>query len=280
MLDYKTNVQYNLPDVPLAVRTYPASAATAMLPLTPANNWQPTMLMCGGSNLRSDQWVTNWNIAAYPADNSCVKISPEQDTTWQEEDSLDTGRTMGQFIILPDGRLWMGNGGALGTAGYGNESWAVGRSYCDRPLHDSWYFDPLAASGKRWTKAGTSKIDRLYHSAATLLPDGSVLVSGSNPNPDYVDRSIDPTITYVTEYRVEKFYPSYYDKTRPEPTGMPKTLGYGGAYFNVSLPSSTFGSSADFANTKFVVSRTGFSTHAMNSASFRSSDASRPLALC
>jgi hypothetical protein len=78
---------------------------------------------------------------------------------------------------------------------------AVGRSYCDRPLHDSWYFDPLAASGKRWTKAGTSKVDRLY---ATLLPDGSVLVSGSNPNPDYVDRSIDPTITYVTEYRVEK----------------------------------------------------------------------------
>lgn len=60
----------------------------------------------------------------YPADNSCVKMTPEQDATWQEEDSLDQGRTMGQFIILPDGRLWMGNGGALGTAGYGNESCA------------------------------------------------------------------------------------------------------------------------------------------------------------
>ena len=45
---------------------------------------------------------------------------------------------------------------------------------------------------------------------------------------------------------------------------MPSTLGYGGAYFNVSLPASTFSSSGDFAKTKFVVSRTGFSTHAMN----------------
>ena len=51
-----------------------------------------------------------------------LQITPESDPTWQEEDSLDQGRTMGQFIILPDGRLWMGNGGALGTAGYGNES--------------------------------------------------------------------------------------------------------------------------------------------------------------
>ncbi|KAL7409814.1 glyoxal oxidase N-terminus-domain-containing protein [Mrakia frigida] len=60
ILDYKNNQQYDLPDVPLAVRTYPASAATAMLPLTPANNWQPTMLFCGGTNLQEDQWVTTW----------------------------------------------------------------------------------------------------------------------------------------------------------------------------------------------------------------------------
>ena len=63
-LSISSTSSVDLPDVPLAVRTYPASAATAMLPLTPANNWQPTMLFCGGQNLRSDQWVTNWNIAA------------------------------------------------------------------------------------------------------------------------------------------------------------------------------------------------------------------------
>lgn len=80
---------------------------------------------------------------------------------------------------------------------------AIGRSYADQPLHQSWYFDPLAKSGSRWSMAGKSTIDRLYHSTATLLPDGSILVSGSNPNPDYVDKSIDPTITYVTQYEVE-----------------------------------------------------------------------------
>lgn len=51
-------------------------------------------------------------------------MTPDVSVDWEDEDSLDAGRTMGQFIMLPDGRLWMGNGAALGTAGYGNESCA------------------------------------------------------------------------------------------------------------------------------------------------------------
>jgi hypothetical protein len=46
------------------------------------------------------------------------------------------------------------------------------------------YFDPRQSAGSRWSKAGVSDIDRMYHSSATLLLDGSVLVSGSNPNAD------------------------------------------------------------------------------------------------
>lgn len=55
LLDYKAQKEYALPDMPHAVRTYPASAGTAMLPLTPANNWTATILFCGGSNIKSDQ---------------------------------------------------------------------------------------------------------------------------------------------------------------------------------------------------------------------------------
>jgi hypothetical protein len=51
-------------------------------------------------------------------------MTPDVSVDWEDEDGLDSGRTMGQFISLPDGRLWMGNGAALGTAGYGNESCA------------------------------------------------------------------------------------------------------------------------------------------------------------
>lgn len=43
-----------LPNTPHAVRTYPGSAATALLPLTPANNYTATILMCGGTNLQPD----------------------------------------------------------------------------------------------------------------------------------------------------------------------------------------------------------------------------------
>ena len=43
-----------------------------------------------------------------------------------------------QFINLPDGRLVLLNGAALGTAGYGTESWAIGQSYADQPLHQAW----------------------------------------------------------------------------------------------------------------------------------------------
>jgi hypothetical protein len=43
-----------------------------------------------------------------------------------------------QFINLPDGRLVLLNGAALGTAGYGTEAWAIGQSYADQPLHQAW----------------------------------------------------------------------------------------------------------------------------------------------
>ena len=55
ILDYKKKTEYQLPDMIHAVRTYPASAGTAMLPMTPANNWTATILFCGGTNLQSDQ---------------------------------------------------------------------------------------------------------------------------------------------------------------------------------------------------------------------------------
>ena len=56
------------------------------------------------------------------------------------------------------------------------------------------------------------------------------------------------------------------DKPKPVPTGLPTRLSYGGAYFNVTLPASTFSDLSQMNTTTFVLSRTGFSTHAMNSA--------------
>jgi hypothetical protein len=262
ILDYKKNVEYPLDDIPHAVRTYPASGGSVMLPLTPANNWTATVMFCGGSDLQPNQWRNN-ALADYPADASCVRISPDVDTKWYDDDSLPEGRTMGNMIALPDGKIFMVNGCNLGVAGFGNDSWAIGHSYADEPITRPIIYDPAAPAGSRWSRDGlsASTVPRVYHSSAILLPDGSVMVSGSNPNPDAY-----PTgLKYVTEYRVERFYPSYYDKKRPEPQGLIDQLGYGGSYFNVSLTLDDLaGDIANIDKTKAVIIRMGFSTHALN----------------
>lgn len=136
IFDYKNNIEYPLANTPHSVRTYPGSAATAMLPLTPANNWTATLLFvcffifffissnnpfiyfaqqCGGTNLQPDQWVTTWNIAAYGGDNTCISMTPDVSVDWVDEEPLPEPRVMGNFIFLPDGRLVLINGISHGT---------------------------------------------------------------------------------------------------------------------------------------------------------------------
>ncbi|ODN74427.1 hypothetical protein L202_06824 [Cryptococcus amylolentus CBS 6039] len=265
IFDYKNNIEYPISNIPDCVRVYPASAGTAVFPMTPENNWTSTIIFCGGTYLESDQWTTDWNIAQYANNKSCVHISPDVDLTWYQNDPLDTGRSMGNFINLPDGRLFYVNGAETGTAGYGTQDWCVGESYADNPLYQSWYFDPKQPSGSRWSKAGVSSIPRMYHSTASLLPDGTVIISGSNPNADYVSAEYNASYTYFTQYQVEIFYPDYADRNKPDPSGMPSQLTYGGDYFNVTLSATDlFNSPININNTRAVVMRTGFSTHTMN----------------
>lgn len=95
----------------------------------------------------------------------------------------------------------------------------------------------------------------------TLL--GSILVSGSNPNADY---NVGLDVMYPTEYRTERFYPSYYGQRRPQPIGIPSQLTYGGPLFNITLDSDDlFENVQNLNSATVVVIRTGFSTHAMAS---------------
>ena len=126
------------------------------------------------------------------------------------------------------------------------------------------YYDHNKPMGSRFSASvANSTVDRMYHSAATLLPDGSIFSSGSNPNADFIAPGT-PGYRFPTEYRVERFYPDYYTLPRPVPSGVPTTLTYGGAYFNISLPASSVGAISNLDNTKVTIIRPGFSTHAMN----------------
>ncbi|CAK5275730.1 unnamed protein product [Mycena citricolor] len=279
--DYNANTETDLPDMPNnVVRVYPASGATAMLPMTPANNYQQTIIFCGGQGSMSDQQWGNfafpfanpWDI---PASADCQRITPEPadgsaPVYTQDDDMLET-RTMGQFIILPNGKLLVVNGGLNGTAGYGvntsltpTDQMPFAESFASGPVGTPALYDPTAPAGKRWSRSNyqTSNVARLYHSSALLLPDASVLIAGSNPNLD-----VNLTAPFPTTYIAERFYPDYFSASiRPSPSGVPKTLSYGGASFDVTIPASSYSGASNAAAASAYVSvvRPGWTTHGMN----------------
>ncbi|KAJ7505434.1 glyoxal oxidase [Mycena galericulata] len=277
----ETNTETDLPDMPgQVVRVYPASGGVAMLPLTPANNYSQTLLFCGGSNMPDAAWgdysfpaINTWD---YPASADCQRITPEpSDGTapaYVQDDPMLETRTMGQFIILPTGELLMVNGGNNGTAGYATATGQTTNfaempfdmSLASGPVGTPAIYNPNAAAGSRWSNAGlsSSKIARLYHSSAILLPDASVLIAGSNPNVD-----VNTTAVFPTQYQAEIFYPPYFSaSTRPVPSGIPSTITYGGSPFDVTIPASSYSGAGNdaAANTTVVLMRPGWTTHGMN----------------
>ena len=280
LYDYNTLVTTDLPAMPYAVRVYPASAATAMLPLTPANNYTATIVFCGGSN--PPQWGLDggpgYNVTAVPADKTCVRINPDdKNPQYIDDDSMPEGRSMGQFVMLPDGTFWMGNGVGMGTAGYGI-SYSIGResltrplphlaftrivfqhaeSFGQAPLYMPAIYNPSAPQGQRWNRTGltASTNERMYHSSAILLPDSSILISGSNPNADFA------TVQWRTRTDTERWYPWYYNEPRPVFANPPANLSYGGASFDITLNGLTNETTVKTAHV--VLIRGGFNTHAI-----------------
>ncbi|KAI0253523.1 glyoxal oxidase [Lactifluus subvellereus] len=272
--DYNTNVETALPDMPgQIVRVYPASGANTMLPLTPANKYVPTIIFCGGTNMPDAAWgdyaypaVDTWTIAA---SQDCHRITPEpadgSAPAYIQDDNLP-------FIALPDGTMLLLNGAQYGVAGYGQRTGTTptfaqmpyGESLATGPVLQPLIYSPNAPLGSRFSAAGLnpSTVPRLYHSSAVLLPDGSVMVAGSNPHADVTMNTI-----YPTTYAVEYFYPPYFSATtRPAPQGIPTTLSYGGSYFDITVPASSYTGTVDTAaaNTVVYLIRQGFTTHAMN----------------
>ena len=63
-----------------------------------------------------------------------------------------------------------------------------------------------------WTVVAAPSVPRVYHSVALLLPDGSVLTAGGNPQ-----RTVD-------ELRLEIYRPAYMSQTRPVIQSAPSTV--------------------------------------------------------
>ena len=60
------------------------------------------------------RWTQKWDIPHFPTSTSCVQITPESFSAYEEIDPLPAGRSMGNLILLPDGRVLCLNGAGLG----------------------------------------------------------------------------------------------------------------------------------------------------------------------
>ena len=120
---------------------------------------------------------------------------------------------------LPDGTYMIINGAQQGVAGF---------RLASDPNLSALLYDPSQPVGSRISILNNTTIPRMYHSEATLLPDGRVLLSGSDPQ----------TSGLLEELRIEVYIPPYLSQGLTQPTvTVPNTdWAYGGQYqINVHL---------------------------------------------
>jgi len=212
-------------------------------------------MICGGSTV-SDRVSASSISSQTPASNQCIRMvlsTAGIAAGWQVE-TMPQARIMVDMILLPDGRVMLVNGAQTGVAGYGNVAHQVGQSNADNPAFTPVIYDPLAPAGSRFSSAGlvASPIPRLYHASASLTPNGTVMLAGSNPNNDVT------TVKYQTEYRLEFYSPPYMNVPRPSYTGLPATINYGTTFnLAVTLPANT-------VNVTVALMDLGFATHGVH----------------
>ncbi|KAL3640677.1 hypothetical protein CASFOL_015645 [Castilleja foliolosa] len=193
-------------------RNYPSAGSSAMLALT-GDYSTATIVICGGAVYGAYLQ----RIIDSPARGSCGRIeATRNDAVWEMED-MPFGRIMGDMVILPTGDALIINGAQAGTQGF-----ELASEPCLFPL----LYRPDQPVGLRFMTLNPGSVPRMYHSTANLLPDGRVLIAGSNPHFFYNFNAAFPT-----ELRIEAFSPEYLsaDKSniRPVLVELPERVGYG-----------------------------------------------------
>jgi len=94
------------------------------------------------------------------------------------------------MVSLPDGTFMIMNGAMQGVAGFG---------LANDPNLNAVLYDPTQPVGSRFSILNDTIVARMYHSEAILLPDGRILVSGSDP----MTNNPNGTVKYPEEFRIE-----------------------------------------------------------------------------
>ncbi|XP_031494219.1 aldehyde oxidase GLOX-like [Nymphaea colorata] len=178
-------------------RNYPSTGSSVMLPLDHSDGFKKVEIMiCGGASPGAFNAAKEGRFLN--GLRTCGRmVITDENPKWEME-RMPAPRMMNDMIILPTGDILIINGALQGSAGWTN---AINPEL--RPL----LYRPTDTPGNRFSYLEASKIPRMYHSTAILLPDGRILVAGSNPNERYSYTNVD----YPTELRAEAFIPHYMD---------------------------------------------------------------------
>lgn len=196
-----------LPDIPGAVndatggRNYPYSGAFVPLPQSAPYTALLKVLICGGTTPSGN------------ALDNCVSIEPEAATPSWTVERMPSKRVIPCMVPLPDGTILIVNGAQQGQAGFASAT---------EPNLNAVLYDPSLPIGTRFSILGSTIVPRMYHSEATLLPDGRVIISGSDPQDN----------RFPEEYRIEVYVPPYLTQGLQQPTFQVPTSdwAYGGSY--------------------------------------------------
>jgi hypothetical protein len=168
-------------------RTYGTSV---LLPLTPANNYDPKVIIMGGHS---------------PATNTTELIDMGASTPgWQYGPNMSEARIEMNAVILPDGKVL-----------------ALGGSVNDEDTSTlSLNADLYDPASNTFSSASANATQRLYHSVALLLPDATVWVAGGNPSRG----------TYNTTMEIYEPPYLFSSTPRPTITSSPSSISYGNTF--------------------------------------------------
>ncbi|KAI8556740.1 hypothetical protein RHMOL_Rhmol05G0278100 [Rhododendron molle] len=200
----------DLPQLEGGPRNYMSAGSSAMLPLE-GDYSTATIVICGGAQY--DAYINQ--SVNLPAQESCGRIvATDPNPDWEMETMPHVLNTA-EMVTLPTGAILIINGTG--------------------PSLNPVIYQPAKSECSRFTILNPTTIPRMYHSTANLLPDGRILLAGSNTHRATVG-------DFPTDQRIEAFSPDYLvannSNLRPMVVKAPNTMQYGKLYnVYVTMPS-------------------------------------------
>ncbi|KAF8378197.1 hypothetical protein HHK36_029534 [Tetracentron sinense] len=197
LFNYKRNkVIKTFPRIPgEGSRNYPSTGSSVILPLDHTDGFQKVEVMvCGGAASGAYRAARQGNFLK--GLSSCGRMVITGNRHKWAMENMPEPRMLNDMLILPNGHVLIINGAKNGCAGWNNAA---------NPSLRPYLYKPKKIPGRRFSVLKSTKIARMYHSSAVLLPDGRVLVAGGNPNNRYTFNNV----AYPTELRLQAFVPHY-----------------------------------------------------------------------